>query len=112
MAIDSCKKLLLLYVLDCLKEESDFEHQLTQADIIRYIKRKWGMDSERKAIARNVEFLTDYGYDIVKGEKGYYLAEREFDSSEITYLVDSVFSNRSIPIKNAQNIVTILTIKN
>lgn len=105
MAVESNKKLLLLYVLDCLKEESDFEHQLTQGQIINAIKSKWGMDSERKAIARNIEFLIDYGYDIVKGEKGYYLAEREFDSSEITYLVDSVFSNKSIPTKNAQSIV-------
>jgi predicted DNA-binding transcriptional regulator YafY len=105
MASDSNKKLLILYILDCLKEESDFEHQLTQVSIIKYISKKWGMECERKAVARNIEFLIDYGYDIVKGNRGYYLAEREFDSSEITYLVDSVFSSRSIPAKNAQSIV-------
>ena len=105
MAIESNKKLLLLYILDCLKEESDFEHQLTQGQIIKGIANKWGMSCERKAVARNIELLIDFGYDIVKGEKGCYLAEREFDSSEIIFLVDSVFSNKSIPTKNAQSIV-------
>lgn len=105
MALESNKKLLLLYVLDCLKEESDAEHLLTQGDIIKYISSKWGMESERKAIARNIDFLIDFGYDIIKDTKGYYLAEREFDSSEITYLVDSVFSSRSIPANNVQSIV-------
>lgn len=105
MALESNKKLLILYVLECLKEESDSEHLLTQSDIIKYIFSKWGMQSERKAIARNIDFLIDFGYDIIKDTRGYYLADREFDSSEITYLVDSVFSSRSIPAKNAQNIV-------
>ena len=105
VASDSNKKLLILYILECLKEESDYEHQLTQIDIIKYISKKWGMQCERKAVARNIEFLMDYGYDIVKGSRGYYLAEREFDFSEITYLVDSVFSSRSIPAQNAQSIV-------
>lgn len=105
MAIESNKKLLILYILDCLREESDFEHQLTQVEIIKYVGKKWGMECERKAVARNIDFLIDYGYDIVKGSSGYYLAEREFDPSEITYLVDSVFSSRSIPTKNAQSLV-------
>ena len=41
MATESNKKLLILYVLDVLKEYSDFEHQLTQADIIGKIPSEY-----------------------------------------------------------------------
>ncbi len=105
MASDSNKKLLILYILDVLKEYSDFEHQLTQGQIINYIYKRFGMECERKAVSRNIDFLMDYGYDIVKGERGCYLAEREFDSSEIVFLVDSVFSNKSLPNASVQNLV-------
>ncbi len=105
MAIESNKKLLLLYVLDVLKEYSDAEHQLTQADIIEKIDKRFGMQSERKAISRNIDFLIDFGYDIVRGERGYYLLGREFDSSEITYLVDSVYSSKALPPNAVTEIV-------
>lgn len=105
MATESNKKLLILYVLDVLKEYSDFEHQLTQADIIGKIEGIYGMRCERKAISRNIDFLVDYGYDIVRGDYGYFLLEREFDSSEIVYLVDSVFSSRALPSASATEIV-------
>ncbi len=105
MAIESNKKLLLLYVLDVLKEYSDAEHQLTQAGISERIEKRFGMQSERKAISRNIDFLVDFGYDIVRGEKGYYLSGREFDSSEITYLVDSVYSSKVLPPNAVTEIV-------
>lgn len=105
MALESNKKLLILYILDVLKEYSDAEHQLTQTVIIEKVKKRFGMESERKAIARNIDFLIDFGYDIVRGERGYYLAEREFDSSEIVYLVDSVFSSKAIPSKAVTELV-------
>lgn len=105
MASDTNKKLLLLYILNVIKEYSDFDHQLSQAEIISHVKKSYGMDCERKAVSRNIDFLNDFGYDIVHGDKGYYLAEREFDQSEIIYLVDSVFSNRAIPAKNSTELV-------
>lgn len=105
MALESNKKLLLLYILDVMKEYSDAEHQLTQSAIIEKVKKRFGMDAERKAIARNIDFLVDFGYDIVRGERGYYLAEREFDSSEIVYLVDSVYSSKAIPSKAVTELV-------
>ncbi len=105
MALESNKKLLLLYILDVMKEFSDAEHQLTQLAVIEKVKKRFGMDVERKAIARNIDFLIDFGYDIVRGERGYYLAEREFDSSEIIYLVDSVYSSKAIPSKAVTELV-------
>lgn len=105
MASPSNKKLLILYVLQILKEYSDENHPLMQEEISRFIYSTYGMESERKAIGANIQNLIDYGYDIrqVKG-KGVYLGERELEPSEIALLVDSVFSNRSINAANSKQL--------
>ncbi len=105
MASDGNKKLFLLYILDVLKEYSDSEHLLTQGEIINLIRENYAIEIERKAVSRNIDFLMDYGYTIIKEGRGYYLADRDFDSSEVTFLIDSVFSNKSIPSKNATELV-------
>lgn len=105
MGLESNKKLFLLYILDVLKEFSDENHLLTQTEIIKLINSRYGAVIERKAVSRNIDFLIEYGYDISKETKGYYLVEREFDGSEITFLIDSVFSNKAIPSKNATELV-------
>lgn len=97
MPSPSNKKLLLLYVLDVLRECSDEEHPLKQDEIAKKIYDNCGMECERKAVAANIGYLEDYGYDIVRvPNKGVYLGSRELEPSEITFLVDAVFSNRTI----------------
>lgn len=105
MASPSNKKLLILYILQILKEYSDENHPLMQEEISRLIYSIYGMESERKAIGANIQSLIDYGYDIrqIKG-KGVYLGEREFEPSEIALLVDSIFSNRSINAANSKHL--------
>lgn len=105
MASPSNKKLLILYVLQVLKEYSDENHPLMQEEISRKIYSIYGMTSERKAIGANIQSLIDYGYDIrpIKG-RGVYLGERELEASEIALLVDSIFSNRSINAVNSKQL--------
>lgn len=105
MASPSNKKLLILYVLQVLKEYSDENHPLMQVEISRKIYSIYGMTSERKAIGANIQSLIDYGYDIqhIKG-RGVYLGERELEPSEIALLVDSIFSNRSINAVNSKQL--------
>ena len=52
----------------------------------------------------NIEKLIDSGFDIIKGTKGYYLGEREFEPSEISFLIDAVFSSKTISGKMSQNL--------
>lgn len=97
MASSSNKKLLLFYILKVLQEYSDENHALTQNEIICKIYSMYGMTAERKAISVNIDCLIDLDYDIVKLPKGgYFLAQRDFEPSEITYLVDVIFSSRAI----------------
>lgn len=90
------KKLLILRILQILTEFSDCDHKLRQNDIISLLRIQYGIECERKAIARNIEFLQTAGYDIVADNTGVYLAEKKFETGELRLLIDSALSNRNI----------------
>lgn len=90
------KKLLILRILQILTEFSDCDHKLRQNDIMSLLRIQYGIECERKAVARNIEFLQMAGYDIVANNTGVYLAEKKFETGELRLLIDSVLSNRNI----------------
>ena len=91
------KKLLILRIYQILNEYSDADHKLKQADIIAYLASEYGIECERKAIARNIDYLKHAGIDIVQDRgDGYYLAERRFEHGELRFLTDSVIANRNV----------------
>lgn len=104
MPSSSNKKLSILYTLQVLRDYSDESHFLSQTDIVNKINNIYGMTCERKSIATNIDSLIDFGYDIVKTNKGAYLARREFEPSEIKFLVDAVFSSKSISSKHSREL--------
>lgn len=97
MAYSNNKKLSIIYILEILKEYSDEKHSLTQSEILKKLYSIYGMECERKSVGANIDNLIEAGYDIVKCDGGgCYLGEREFEQSEISFLVDAVFSSRAI----------------
>ena len=99
------KKISILYILDILREYSDINHPLTQQNIIDKLFHLYGIEIERKTISSTISLLIDYGYDINKiDKKGYYLDERELNENEIKFLVDAIFSSKSISSKDAINL--------
>lgn len=104
MASSSNKKLSILYILEILREYSDENHLLTQAEIIDKLNSLYGMECERKSVSSNIDSLIDFGYDIVKQSNGCYLASREFEPSEIQFLIDSVFSSKIINSKYSKEL--------
>lgn len=106
MAQESDKKIVLLYVLEILRDYSDEEHLLTYSDIVTKLDILYGISPNIKSIARNIDTLIEYGYDIVKvRNNGSYLATRDFNNSEVMYLVDAIFSSKSIPPKDAKELI-------
>ena len=91
------KKLAMYYILQILKEYSDKNHLLKQKDIIDKLHDIYFIDIERKTIASTIELLNELNYTIIKEPKGYYLAEREFDDTEIKFLIDAIYSSKIIP---------------
>ena len=109
MPLDSSKKLLILYILEVLRKYSNEEHPLTQDDILNKIYSLYGMECERKSIGANVDLLIDLGYDIIKLKKGCYLGQREIEPSEVTFLIDAIFSSKSIDGENSKKLAKKLT---
>ena len=94
----SDKKMAMFYILDILREYSDENHLLTQQDIINKLHNINRIDIERKTISNTIKLLNNYDFDIINiPKKGYYLGERKFNDNEIKYLVDAIYSSKTIP---------------
>lgn len=104
MASCSNKKLSILYILKILQEYSDEKHLLTQQDIVKKLYSIYGLECERKSIGASLDSLEDFGYDIIKTNKGCYLGAREFEPSEISFLVDAIFSSKTLNSRQAKDL--------
>lgn len=99
------KKASILLILKVLEEYSDEEHFLTQQDIIDKVNELYGIELERKSVAFSIALLQELDYDINKSPRGgYALLSRNFDNSEVRFIVDSLFSNKSISKKQATSL--------
>lgn len=103
------KKLSILYILNILREYSNENNPITQEEIIKKIYNLYGMECERKSISANIDLLIDMGYDIIKLKKGCYLGQREIEPSEVTFLIDAIFSSKSIDGENSKKLAKKLT---
>ena len=93
------KKLTILRILQVLGEYSDADHKLRQQDIIEKLSSLYGIECERKAVARNIDFLQRAGFDIVADKRGCYLASRRFEHGELRLLTDSLLANRNVCVQ-------------
>ena len=92
------QKQKILYIAKYLVEDTDPDHPISVAEIIRRLDRV-GICAERKSIYSDIDALRDFGLDVVnvKGNGfGYYLASREFELPELKLLVDTVQSSKFI----------------
>ena len=94
----SDKKSSLLYILKILQDNTDSNHLMTYAMIADKLYSSRGIEIERKTIASSVDILIEHGYDIVKcGKNGLYLGERDFEDGELLFLIDAIYSSKSMP---------------
>lgn len=100
------KKASIFYILNILKEYSDEYHPLTQKEIIEKLKQIYMIDIERKTISSSIDLLISLDYDIIKTTNGCYLNEREFDETEIKFLIDAIYSSKSITASQAKELAT------
>ena len=99
------KKLALLRILQILKDKSDADHPLKQEDIAKRLADDYGIEIERKAIGRNISLLREAGYEIESTRNGCYLAERDFEDSELRLLIDGVLSSRHTNAKHSKELI-------
>ena len=99
------KKLALLRIWQILRQHSDYDHPLTQEDIIRYLDQEYGIQMERKAIGKNIADLRDAGIDIASCRAGSYIDSREFEDSELRLLIDGVLQSKHITAKHSKDLI-------
>lgn len=105
------KKTLIFRIYQILEDYSDFEHPLTQQDIISLLDSNYGIECERKAVGRNLSYLKEMGFEIESTKEGTYLATRQLENAELRLLIDSVLSSRHInPTHSSQLIEKLISI--
>ena len=104
------KKSAVFYILKILQEDSDENHKLTYQTIADKLYSNYGVEIERKTIACCIDLLEDQGYEIIKcGKNGLYLGERDFEEGELLFLIDAIYSSKSMPTKYAKDLAARLT---
>ncbi len=99
------KKTSIICILNILKEYTDELHFLTYNEIIEKVYEKYGLQLERKAVGNNITLLQELDYDIVKAPGGgVSLYSRDLEKSEVTFLIDAIFSSKSIPASEATHL--------
>lgn len=104
--MDKSTATIILYRI--LKDETDQDHYLTQKQLIDKMKDH-GIEVERKTISKYISSLEECGFDIIKeAKKGVALLSRDFDTSQVTFLIDAIFSSKNFTGKQAQEMVETL----
>ena len=99
------KKLALLRIWQILQKHSDYDHPMTQEDIIKYLENDYGIKMERKAVGKNIADLRDAGIDIGSCRAGSYIDSREFEDSELKLLIDGVLQSKYITAKHSKDLI-------
>ena len=84
------KKYLIVLVLKLL-ENSDKYEPITQTQMAETISLMYPCD--RKTVGRNIKFLKEIGYPIIKTSRGYYMGNRTFSKQEREYILNSIKLN-------------------
>lgn len=116
------QKANIIGVLEILLEYSDADHILATADIIAKMKSIYMTDVDRRTVYGAVDALVSLGWDIScfkDNGKGYYLAGRPIELTEIRLIMDSLYSNQAISasqtvrvIKKLQKLLNVYSRKN
>ncbi len=97
-------KIIILRVLEILYKYSDEMHPISAVKIIKHLK-KYDLTVERKAIYRDITALEECGYDIIRNQKGFFLAARQFENAEVRLLLDAMQSARFITVKKTHKLI-------
>ncbi len=82
------KKHLIILILRILETDSDRENPITQTKIAEDISKQYPCD--RKTVGRNIKFLINTGFPIVKTSKGFYMSNKTFTKDEVAFVLELV----------------------
>ena len=117
------KKMIIMNILEILRTYSDENHTLSLTDIVKRLETEYDMNTDRKAVKRNIDILLDAGFNIEFSETPrktkksgsgvledstihsdyYYL--HDFTESELRLLVDSLLFSTHLPYNQCKALV-------
>lgn len=105
-------KLRPLYLLRILREQTDENHKLSTVQLCKLLKDEYGIDTFRTTIKTDIEVLQQAGFSIEvtrSSQNLYNYTECEFDTQEITSMLDAVLCSRIITHSSREQIAGKLT---
>ena len=96
------KKQLILLILKMLESSTDEKHPMTQTQIANIISSVQPCD--RKTVSRNINFLKEIGYPIVKTTKGFYMDNKVFTKEEVDFVKLAILNSESKSEKEKEDI--------
>ena len=102
------QKFKLIYIIKYLLENTDENHKVTMADILKYLE-SCDITAERKGIYDDIETIRELGIEVIGEKIGrnfyYYVIDREFEIAELKLLVDAIQSSKFITEKKSQELI-------
>ena len=98
----------ILYLLKILYEQTDENHPLSTAELIRLMNKLYDIQVYRTTLASDIEQLLQFGieiYTIKSTQNKYFLIDRVFDIPELKLLIDAVESSKFITAKKSNELV-------
>lgn len=96
---------LMMQIYKIMYDNSDADHPLTHADIIKLLDAEYDVKVERKAIGKHLSYLEEMGYEIIKTSNGSYLSEKIFEPNELRLLIDNVLCSSHINKTHSKNLI-------
>lgn len=98
----------ILYLLKILYEQTDENHPLSTAELIRLMDELYGIQMYRTTLTADIEQLLQFGieiYIIKSTQNKYFLNDRIFDMPELKLLIDAVESSKLITAKKSRELI-------
>ena len=108
MKSENCQKIKLLKLLELLRQETDEQHPMTTNEICKRLNAM-NISCDRRTLATDVQTLNEQGYEVqscqVSKAKGYYIADRSFNISELKVLIDAVEASHLLTESKTQELI-------
>ena len=102
------KKLIPIYLQELFLERTDDRHFLRMPEILSYLETK-NIYADRRTIYAAIFLLRSAGFDIEgikeKGGFKYHLINRQFDTNELKFLIDSVAVSKFLTEKKSKELI-------
>jgi len=98
------QKLKILYIMDELLRRSDEAHPVSTKALTEHLAAN-DIAAERKSIYSDIAALKQYGLDIERNDRGWYIASRTFELPELKLLVDSVQASKFITLRKTNALI-------